>query len=67
MNAVKGTFKMGAYKMLSEVSPLIQYKDFTSNHPLLEALDDAANIHIIDFDMVQPPHPPSIPFFILVH
>ncbi|CDP09942.1 unnamed protein product [Coffea canephora] len=46
-----GIFKMGAYKMLSEVSPLIQFKNFTSNQALLEALDDAANIHIIDFDI----------------
>ncbi|KAL3499556.1 hypothetical protein ACH5RR_038649 [Cinchona calisaya] len=46
-----GIFKMGAYKMLSEVSPLIQFMNFTSNQALLEALDDADHIHIIDFDI----------------
>lgn len=46
-----GMFKMGAYKMLSEVSPLVQFVNFTSNQVLLEALDNAENIHIIDFDI----------------
>ncbi|KAK9277307.1 hypothetical protein L1049_006847 [Liquidambar formosana] len=44
-------FKMGAYKVFSEVSPLIQFANFTSNQALLEALDDADRIHIIDFDI----------------
>uniref|UniRef100_A0A5B6ZUS1 Putative scarecrow-like protein 22 n=1 Tax=Davidia involucrata TaxID=16924 RepID=A0A5B6ZUS1_DAVIN len=46
-----GMFKMGAYKVLSEVSPLIQFMNFTSNQAFLEALDDAERIHIIDFDV----------------
>ncbi|KAJ0605285.1 putative transcription factor GRAS family [Helianthus annuus] len=46
-----GMFKMGAYKMFSEVSPVIQFMNFTSNQTLLEALGDAKNIHIIDFDI----------------
>ncbi|XP_024995385.1 scarecrow-like protein 6 [Cynara cardunculus var. scolymus] len=46
-----GMFKMCAYKVLSEVSPIIQFMNFTSNQALLEALDDADNIHIIDFDI----------------
>ncbi|KAE8678028.1 Ubiquitin-like superfamily protein [Hibiscus syriacus] len=44
-------FKMGAYKVLSEVSPLIQFINFTCNQALLEALDDADRIHIVDFDI----------------
>lgn len=46
-----GMFKMGAYKMLSEVSPILHFMNFTSNQALLEALDNAVNIHIIDFDI----------------
>lgn len=46
-----GMFKIGAYKMFSEVSPIIQFMNFTSNQTLLEALGDAQNIHIIDFDI----------------
>ncbi|KAF5772542.1 putative transcription factor GRAS family [Helianthus annuus] len=46
-----GLFKMGAYKMLSEVSPIIQFMNFTSNQTILEALGDAKNIHIIDFNI----------------
>ncbi|XP_062076053.1 scarecrow-like protein 6 [Humulus lupulus] len=44
-------FKMGAYKVFSEVSPLIQFVNFTSNQALLEALDNADRIHIVDFDI----------------
>ncbi|XP_052171052.1 scarecrow-like protein 22 [Diospyros lotus] len=46
-----GFFKMGAYKLLSEVSPLIQFMNFTSNQALLEALGDAQRVHVIDFDV----------------
>ncbi|KAK1376381.1 scarecrow-like protein 22 [Heracleum sosnowskyi] len=48
---VDGMFKIGAYKVLSEVSPLIQFMNFTSNQALLEALGNADSIHIIDFDI----------------
>ncbi|CAK7355841.1 unnamed protein product [Dovyalis caffra] len=44
-------FKMSAYKVLSEVSPLIQFVNFTCNQALLEAVDDADRIHIVDFDI----------------
>ncbi|CAH1415666.1 unnamed protein product [Lactuca virosa] len=46
-----GMFKMCAYKLLSEVSPIIQFINFTSNQTLLEALGDSDYIHIIDFDI----------------
>ncbi|KAJ8768951.1 hypothetical protein K2173_023946 [Erythroxylum novogranatense] len=44
-------FKMGAYKVFSEVSPLIQFANFTCNQALLEAVIGADKIHIIDFDI----------------
>ncbi|KAM1885020.1 hypothetical protein ACFX14_037749 [Malus domestica] len=44
-------FKMGAYKVFSEVSPLLQFVNFTCNQALLEALSDADQIHIVDFDI----------------
>ncbi|KAI3453511.1 hypothetical protein Pfo_010174 [Paulownia fortunei] len=46
-----GMFKMGAYKVFCEVSPVIQFMNFTANQVLLEALGDAEQIHIIDFDI----------------
>ncbi|KAI3501085.1 hypothetical protein L1887_28943 [Cichorium endivia] len=46
-----GMYKMCAYKLLSEVSPIIQFMNFTSNQTLLEALGDSHYIHIIDFDI----------------
>ncbi|XP_074329315.1 scarecrow-like protein 22 [Apium graveolens] len=48
---VDGMFMIGAYKVLSEVSPLVQFMNFTSNQALLEALGNADSIHIIDFDI----------------
>ncbi|CAN6482209.1 unnamed protein product [Victoria cruziana] len=43
--------KIGAYKSFSEVSPLPQFANFTANQALLEALDGADSIHIVDFDI----------------
>ncbi|KAK4338276.1 hypothetical protein RND71_042763 [Anisodus tanguticus] len=43
--------KMDAYRAFSEISPLIQFMNFTSNQAILEALGDAEQIHIIDFDI----------------
>ncbi|KAL2489655.1 scarecrow-like protein 6 [Forsythia ovata] len=48
---IDGMFKIGAYKVFSEVSPVIQFMNFTANQALLEALDYAEHIHIIDFDI----------------
>ncbi|KAM7272506.1 hypothetical protein ACFE04_027169 [Oxalis oulophora] len=44
-------FKMGAYKVFSEVSPLIQFVNFTCTQALLEALENSSRIHIVDFDI----------------
>ncbi|KAH6767482.1 GRAS family transcription factor [Perilla frutescens var. hirtella] len=44
-------FKIGAYKAFSEVSPLIEFANFTCNQALLEALEGFDRIHIVDFDI----------------
>ncbi|KAK9058965.1 hypothetical protein SSX86_021583 [Deinandra increscens subsp. villosa] len=44
-------FKIGAYKSFSEVSPLVQFTNFTCNQALLEVLDGFDHVHIIDFDI----------------
>lgn len=43
--------KISAYKSFSEASPLVQFAHFTANQALLEALDGAEAIHIIDFEI----------------
>ncbi|XP_057464002.1 scarecrow-like protein 6 [Actinidia eriantha] len=48
---IEAMFKMGAYKLLSELSPLVQFMNFTSNQALIEALCDAEQVHVIDFDI----------------
>ncbi|KAF8379245.1 hypothetical protein HHK36_028677 [Tetracentron sinense] len=44
-------FKIGAYKAFSEISPILQFANFTCNQAILEALDGFDRIHIIDFDI----------------
>lgn len=44
-------FKIAAYKSFSEVSPVLQFANFTSNQALLEALNGFDRIHIVDFDI----------------
>ncbi|XP_076942370.1 scarecrow-like protein 6 [Bidens hawaiensis] len=44
-------FKIGAYKSFSEVSPLIQFANFTCNQAILESLNGFDQIHLIDFDI----------------
>ncbi|RAL54691.1 hypothetical protein DM860_001819 [Cuscuta australis] len=53
---VDGVFKMCAYKVFSEISPLVPFMNFTSNQAILEAVlgdDDRRRkgIHVIDFDI----------------
>ncbi|KAH9621254.1 hypothetical protein KSS87_010067 [Heliosperma pusillum] len=43
--------KISAYKLFSEVSPFMQFVDFTCTQVFLEALEDANTIHILDFDI----------------
>ncbi|RYR27272.1 hypothetical protein Ahy_B02g061612 isoform A [Arachis hypogaea] len=44
-------FKIGAYKSFSEISPVLQFANFTSNQVLIEAVERFDRIHIIDFDI----------------
>ncbi|XP_051121120.1 scarecrow-like protein 27 [Andrographis paniculata] len=44
-------FKIGAYKSFSEISPLVQFANFTCNQALLEVLERFDTIHIVDFDI----------------
>ncbi|OAY49343.1 scarecrow-like protein 6 [Manihot esculenta] len=43
--------KIGAYKSFSEISPILQFANFTCNQALLEACEGFDRIHIIDFDI----------------
>ncbi|CAL9094562.1 unnamed protein product [Musa textilis] len=43
--------KLSAYKVFSEVSPIIQFSNFTCTQALLEELGGSDRIHIIDFDI----------------
>ncbi|KAI4356736.1 hypothetical protein L6164_000731 [Bauhinia variegata] len=44
-------WKIGAYKSFSEISPLLQFANFTCNQALLEAVDGSDRVHIVDFDI----------------
>ncbi|KAF1868135.1 hypothetical protein Lal_00018651 [Lupinus albus] len=44
-------FKIGAYKSFSEISPVLQFVNFTCNQALVEALEKFDRVHIIDFDI----------------
>ncbi|XP_004506474.1 scarecrow-like protein 22 [Cicer arietinum] len=44
-------FKIGAYKSFSEISPVLQFANFTCNQALVEALERFDRIHVIDFDI----------------
>ncbi|KAF5186783.1 Scarecrow-like protein [Thalictrum thalictroides] len=43
--------KIKAYKSFSEISPITMFANFTANQALLEALDGAMFIHIVDFEI----------------
>ncbi|KAA8547326.1 hypothetical protein F0562_003810 [Nyssa sinensis] len=40
-----------AYKTFSNVSPIVMFSNFTSNQAILEAMDGATLVHVIDFDI----------------
>ncbi|XP_022897183.1 scarecrow-like protein 6 [Olea europaea var. sylvestris] len=44
-------FKIGAYKAFSEISPVVQFANFTCNQALLEVFEGFDRIHIVDFDI----------------
>lgn len=40
-----------AYKIFSNVSPIIMFSNFTANEAILDAVDGSLFIHVIDFDI----------------
>ncbi|XP_068343169.1 scarecrow-like protein 6 isoform X2 [Pyrus communis] len=44
-------FKIGAYKSFSEISPVVQFANFTCNQAILEAVEGFNRVHVIDFDI----------------
>ncbi|KAM1157087.1 hypothetical protein ACFX1X_028032 [Malus domestica] len=44
-------FKIGAYKSFTEISPVVQFANFTCNQAILEAVEGFKRVHVIDFDI----------------
>ncbi|KAK4748021.1 hypothetical protein SAY87_014607 [Trapa incisa] len=44
-------YKIGAYKSFCEISPVVQFANFTCNQAFLEALDGFSLVHILSFDV----------------
>ncbi|CAA7017325.1 unnamed protein product [Microthlaspi erraticum] len=51
LNPYSLIFKIAAYKSFSEISPVLQFANFTSNQALLESFHGFHRLHIIDFDL----------------
>ncbi|VVB06775.1 unnamed protein product [Arabis nemorensis] len=51
LNPYSLIFKIAAYKSFSEISPVLQFANFTSNQALLESFHGFHRLHIIDFDI----------------
>ncbi|CAM8901793.1 unnamed protein product [Rhodiola kirilowii] len=43
--------KLAAFKLFSEISPVVQFANFTNNQAILEAVEMHDRIHVIDFDI----------------
>ncbi|KAK4744851.1 hypothetical protein SAY87_011163 [Trapa incisa] len=44
-------YKIGAYKSFCEISPVVQFSNFTCNQTFLEALEGFSRVHILSFDV----------------
>ncbi|XP_031392007.1 scarecrow-like protein 6 [Punica granatum] len=44
-------YKIGAYKSFCEISPVVQFANFTCNQAFLEALEGFSRIHILSFEV----------------
>lgn len=44
-------YKIGAYKSFSEISPVLQFANFTCNQAILESVEGFNRVHVIDFDI----------------
>ncbi|KAK8926668.1 Scarecrow-like protein 15 [Platanthera zijinensis] len=51
LSAVELVRRIAAHKALSDISPIPQFTAFTANQTLLETLDSAPSLHLIDFDL----------------
>uniref|UniRef100_A0A1J3FXY7 Scarecrow-like protein 6 n=1 Tax=Noccaea caerulescens TaxID=107243 RepID=A0A1J3FXY7_NOCCA len=51
LNPYSLIFKIAAYKSFSEISPVLQFANFTSNQAFLESFQGFHRLHIIDFDI----------------
>ncbi|KAL1213570.1 Scarecrow-like protein 6 [Cardamine amara subsp. amara] len=51
LNPYSLIFKIAAYKSFSEISPVLQFANFTSNQALLESFHGFHRLHIVDFDI----------------
>ncbi|ESQ37666.1 hypothetical protein EUTSA_v10029148mg [Eutrema salsugineum] len=51
LNPYSLIFKIAAYKSFSEISPVLQFTNFTSNQALLESFQGFYRLHIVDFDI----------------
>ncbi|XP_010426616.1 PREDICTED: scarecrow-like protein 6 [Camelina sativa] len=51
LNPYSLIFKIAAYKSFSEISPVLQFANFTSNQALLESFQGFHRLHIVDFDI----------------
>ncbi|XP_004306953.1 PREDICTED: scarecrow-like protein 6 [Fragaria vesca subsp. vesca] len=44
-------YKIAAYKSFSEISPVLQFANFTCNQAILESVEGYNRVHVIDFDI----------------
>ncbi|XP_050387110.1 scarecrow-like protein 22 [Argentina anserina] len=44
-------YKIAAYKSFSEISPVLQFANFTCNQAILESVEGFNRVHVIDFDI----------------
>ncbi|XP_020580278.1 scarecrow-like protein 15 [Phalaenopsis equestris] len=51
LSAIELVRRIAAHKAFSDISPIPQFNSFTANQTLLESLDAAPALHLIDFDL----------------
>ncbi|KAL0924789.1 hypothetical protein M5K25_005647 [Dendrobium thyrsiflorum] len=51
LSAIELVLRIAAHKAFSDLSPIPQFTSFTANQTLLESVDAAPSLHLIDFDL----------------
>nr|AYM54772.1 scarecrow-like protein 15-like [Cymbidium ensifolium] len=51
LSAIELVRRIAAHKAFSDLSPIPQFTSFTANQTLLEYLETASSLHLIDFDL----------------